>query len=202
MSATRRIVMFNHVSADGYFAAADGNLGWVVQDPEFDKEAMAGPQRFDTILFGRKTYDMFASFWPHVVSDDPNAPAPHHSGRQSEATRAMGRFLNDARKIVFSNAAKDLTWKNSQLAGPFDPARVEAMKHEAGRDLIIFGSGSIVSLLTEHGLIDEYELVVSPLFLGSGRSLLTGLSQATKLELLESKAYASGNVKFRFGRAA
>lgn len=195
----RRIVMFNHVSADGYFASADGSLGWVVQDEEFDAETMAGPQRFDTILFGRKTYDMFASFWPHVVSDDPNAPAPHHSGRQSEATRAMGRFINDARKIVFSRAPKAFTWKHSHLAGTFDAVKVEAMKREPGLDLIVFGSGTLVSLLTEHGLIDEYEIVVSPVFLGAGRPLIAGLSRPKTLDLLESKAYKSGNVKFRFG---
>jgi dihydrofolate reductase len=198
MSPTRRIVMFNHVSADGYFAADDGSLGWVVQDEEFDRETMTGPDRFDTILFGRRTYDMFASFWPHVVSDDPAAPAPHHSGRQSEATRAMGRFLNDSKKVVFSRSPKAFSWKHSRPAGEFDPEKVEAMKAGPGQDLIIFGSGTIVSLLTEHGLIDEYEIVVSPVFLGGGRSLLAGLPHPRTLELLDAKTYKSGNVRLRY----
>jgi dihydrofolate reductase len=200
MTPTRRLVMFNHLSADGYFSAANGSLGWVTQDEEFDRETTGGPQRFDTILFGRRTYDMFASFWPHVVSDDPNAPAPHHSGRQSEATRAMGRFLNDADKLVFSHAPQALTWKNTRAAGVFDPAAVQALKAQPGKDLIIFGSGTIVSLLTAHDLIDEYELVLSPILLGGGRPLIAGLPEPRALVLLEAKSYASGNVKLRFGK--
>ena len=86
----RRIVAFNRVSADGYFATADGNLGWVVPDQEIDKlggEAVPGSDNM--ILFGRRTYDMFESFWPHVVGDSPTAPDPHAPGRQSPELRAV-----------------------------------------------------------------------------------------------------------------
>ena len=66
---------------------------------------------------------------------------------------------------------------------------------------MIFGSGTIMSLLTEHGLIDEYQFIVSPVLLGSGRSLLSELKKRTKLELLESKAYPSGNLMLRYALA-
>ena len=198
----RRIVAFNRVSADGYFATADGNLGWVVPDQEIDKlggEAVPGSDNM--ILFGRRTYDMFESFWPHVVGDSPTAPDPHAPGRQSPELRAMGVWINEATKVVFSRTRKGVTWKNSRLLHEFDPRAVEALKREPGRDIMIFGSGSIASQLTEHGLIDEYQFIAGPLLLGCGRSLLSGVPKTVKLNLLEAKPYPSGNVMLRYARA-
>ena len=198
----RRIVAFNRVSADGYFATADGNLGWVVPDQEIDKlggEAVPGSDNM--ILFGRRTYDMFESFWPHVVGDSPTAPDPHAPGRQSPELRAMGVWINEATKVVFSRTRKGVTWKNSRLLHEFEPRAVEALKREPGRDIMIFGSGSIASQLTEHGLIDEYQFIAGPLLLGSGRSLLSGVPKTVKLNLLEARPYPSGNVMLRYARA-
>ena len=74
------------------------------------------------------------------------------------------------------------------------------MKERPGKDMIVFGSGSIVSQLTEAGLIDEYQLAVCPIFLGSGRPLLSGVSKSVKPALLEAKADPSGDVLLRYAR--
>ena len=74
----RRIVMFNRVSADGFFAAADGNLDWVVPDAEVDRHGAAGIPGTDTVILGRRTYEQFASFWPHVL----DSPAPCRPARR------------------------------------------------------------------------------------------------------------------------
>ena len=84
----------------------------------------------------------------------------------------------------------------------FDPREVEALKQQPGKDLIIFGSGEIASLLTQHGLIDEYQFVVSPLLLNNGRSPLTGVPTPVKLSLLEARSFPSGNVRLRYARSA
>jgi dihydrofolate reductase len=196
----RRIMMFNRVSADGYFAAADASLNWTVPEPEIDKAAGDAASGFDTILFGRKTYEMFAKFWPNVPVDAPTAPDPHNAGRHSPEMRAMAIALNNMTKLVFSNTLKTATWKNSRIVGAFDPAAVEAMKRTDGKGMIVFGSGAIVSLLTRHGLIDEYQFVVSPVLLGNGRQLLTGLDAPAKVTLTEAKSYGSGNVMLRYSR--
>jgi dihydrofolate reductase len=80
----------------------------------------------------------------------------------------------------------------------FDPRFVEELKHGPGKDIMIFGSGSIVKELAAHGLIDEYVLVVCPLLLAGGRPLLTGVPRTTKLRLLEAKSFPSGNVRLRY----
>ena len=196
----RRIVMFNRVTADGYFAGADGNLAWALPDDELDKEATNGMPHTDAILFGRRTYDMFASFWPHVLDDSQTAANAHDAVRRSPAMRAMAVFLNESPKLVFSRTLKDAAWQNTRILGEFDPNVVEALKQEPGEDIIIFGSGSIVSLLTQHGLIDEYQFVVSPLLLGNGRTLVSGVPVSMGLRLLEAKQYLSGNVKLRYAR--
>jgi dihydrofolate reductase len=201
MEAKRQIVMFNRVSADGYFARPDGNLDWFVPDDELDKAGAAGIPGTDTILFGRRTYDAFESFWPHVLDDSPTAPDPHAAGRRSPAIRAMAVWINEATKLVFSRTRKDVPWKNSRVIHDFDPREIEAMKKGPGKDMIIFGSGSIVTLLTQHGLIDEYRFVVNPIFLGNGRPLFGNLAKSTKLDLLEAKPYPSGNVMLRYARA-
>jgi dihydrofolate reductase len=200
MERTRRLVMFNRVTADGYFGGPDGNLNWVVPDNEIDKSAASAIGTFDTILLGRRTYEMFAAFWPHVLESE-TAPDPHGAGRRSPEIRAMATMLNESTKLVFSRTLKEVTWTNSNLLPECDPREIEARKRQPGQDMIVFGSGSIVAHLTQHGLIDEYQLIMSPIFLGTGRLLLSGLSKSVQLDLLESKAFPSGNVMLRYGRS-
>jgi dihydrofolate reductase len=206
----RRIVAFNNVTADGYYAAPDGGLGWAIQDPELDRSIMADADRNaalgsgpdpGTILFGRRTYEQFESFWPHALDDSRTAPSPHGPGRSVEM-RGMAIWINAAKKIVFSRTRQEVTWSNSTLVRTFDPREIDAMKRQPGSDMLIFGSGSIASLLTRHGLIDEYQFVVNALLLGDGRSFLTGVPQSLRLTLLEAKAFPSGNVKLRYARAS
>jgi dihydrofolate reductase len=195
----RRILLFDNVSADGYFAREDGRLDWVVPDDEVYKATTRANDSIDTVLFGRRTYDMFESFWPKALQQ-PAAPDPHNPTRTSPAMHDMAVFLNEARKIVFSRTRRTVTWNNSELVPEFDPARVEAMKKEPGKDMIVFGSGSIVARLTEAGLIDEYLLVVSPVLLGAGRSWLAGVTKTTKLEQAEAQRFPSGVVLLRYAR--
>ena len=200
----RRILMFNRVSADGYFTSPEGKLDWVVPDPELDRSAAEAiaEDGVDAILFGRRTYEMFAAFWPHALKESSStAEDPHNPGRRAPEMKAMAIMLNKTPKIVFSRTLKEVTWENSSLVKEFDPREIEAMKQKPGKDIMIFGSGSVVSQLTQHGLIDEYQLVVAPLFLGSGRSLISDVPNRSKLNLTTCKQYPSGNVMLRYVRA-
>lgn len=194
----RRIVLFDRVSADGYFASPDGSLNWVIPDEELDRQAAAASEGPGTILFGRRTYQQFESFWPHALNDAPTAPSPHRPGHASPELRAIAVWINEATKVVFSKTLQQVTWKNSRVLHELDPREIEALKREPGADMLIFGSGSIASQLTAHALIDEYQLIVSPLLLGSGRSLISGVPKSLRLDLLEAKPYRSGNVMLRY----
>jgi dihydrofolate reductase len=198
----RKIVVFDRVTADGYFSGPEGNLDWAVPDAEIDKlggDAVPGPGNM--MLFGRRTYQMFESFWPHVLKDSPEAPDPHVPGRQSAAMRGMAVWIHEATKIVFSKTLENVTWHNSRLLRDVEPSNIEALKREPGSDdIMIFGGGQIVSRLTALGLIDEYHLIVSPLLLGGGKTLVNGVESRTALDLLEVKQYGSGNVMLRYAR--
>lgn len=200
----RKIVVFDRVTADGYFSGPEGNLDWAVPDAEIDKlGGDAVPGSGNMMLFGRRTYQMFASFWPHVLKDSPEAPDPHVPGRQSAAMRGMAVWIHEATKVVFSKSLeeKDVTWHNSRLLRDIDAAALDALKQEPGSDdIMIFGSGQVVSKLTSLGLIDEYHLIVSPLMLGGGKTLISGVASRTPLDLLDAKRYDSGNVMLKYAR--
>lgn len=200
MASMRKIVVFNRVSADGYFAGPDGGLDWVIPDEEVDRSGAAGIPRTDTVLFGRKTYDLMESFWPRALKEDV-VPDPHSPSRGSGQQNAFAVALNEMTKLVFSRTRKEVTWNNSRLVPEFDPREIETLKRQPGKDIIVFGSGSIVSQLTQHGLVDEYHFVVSPILLGSGRQLLSGVPKRLKLDLKEAKPFPSGNVMLRYARA-
>jgi dihydrofolate reductase len=192
--------MFNRVSADGYFAAPDGNLDWVVPEEQLDKAGADSLSDSDTILLGRRTYEMFESFWPHALDDTATAADPHSAGRRSPEIRAMAVWINNAIKLVVSKTRKEVTWKNSRLLHDVDAREIDDIKRQPGKTIMIFGSGSIVSQLTQHDLIDEYHFIVGPILLGGGQSLLTGVSKRSSLNLLEAKQYPSGNVALRYAR--
>jgi dihydrofolate reductase len=196
----RRIVMFNQLTADGFFAGVDGGLDWVTADETFDEEAAESSKDTDALIFGRKTYQMFESFWPNAAKQE-EAPDPHHPGRASKAIQRIARSIDDAEKIVFSRTLSQVTWKGSRLLKEFDAKEIERLKRAPGKTIMVFGSGSIVAQLLEHGLIDELMFSVSPVILGRGRTMLGSLEERTKLKLLEAKAYASGNVVLRYSPA-
>jgi len=196
----RRISMFNQVSADGFFSDSKGGLDWVVSDPEIHEQAVSGMPQTDTILFGRKTYEMFASFWPTALKDQ-DEPGPHGSRKADPAFAAMANWLNDTHKLVFSRSLKNPTWSHSEVVSELEPERIAAMKKTPGRGMLLFGSGSIVTQLSQHGLIDEYRFVVCPVLLGKGRTLLGDLSERVNLKLIEAKPFRSGNVMLTYGRA-
>ena len=200
MVSKRRIVMFNWMTANGCFAGPDGNLDWVVPDEQQSKAAVDGIALFDTVLFGRRTYELFEKFWNHPIDDSSTALDPHHPGQRTREHREISIWLNEMNKLVFSKSLENASWKNSRVLHELDRHEIETLKNQPGKNMILFGSGSIVSQLTQHGLIDEYQFVVCPIFVGSGRPLLSDVSKNFKLDLLEAKQYESGDVLLRYAR--
>jgi dihydrofolate reductase len=202
MTHMRRIVTFNRVTADGFFSGPHGNLDWAVPEPALDRSAAESLSGADAMLFGRRTYELFEGFWPQAIDDLETTPDPHAPGRRSAEIHQIGVWINQAAKLVVSSTLKNVTWKNSRILPALDPEEIENLKRQPGKDIMVFGSGSIVAQLTEHGLVDEYQFIVNPILLGSGRPLLSGVPESTALDLLEAASYPSGNVKLRYARRA
>jgi dihydrofolate reductase len=132
------------------------------------------------LLFGRVTYDMMVAFWP--------TPAA------AQAMPDVAKGMNEMPKVVFSRTLAKSSWKNTTVVNSDPVAAVRKMKKEAGPDMVILGSGSIVAQLAGAGLIDEYQLIVNPLVLGEGRTLFEGLKKPVPLKLVDTRAFKNGNV--------
>jgi dihydrofolate reductase len=131
----------------------------------------------DALLLGRVTYQLFASYWPTPAAYKDNP--------------ILAPMLNDITKIVFSRTLDRAEWNNSRLIKENMAEVVLKLKEQPGKDMVILGSGSIVSALTRLGLIDEYEFMVNPVILGKGRSRFEGLDARIKMELINAKTLSS-----------
>ena len=191
----RRIVMFNWVSIDGFFAGPNGGIDWILRDPQVDQALresgtdteQAESSGSDTMLLGNTTYTMFENSWPQMAKD-PNA---------SEAMHKMADEVNRMNKVVFSRSRKEAPWENSRLLHGNLIEEVEALKQGEGTSILIFGSGTIVQQLTDAGLIDEYFIAVTPVVLGKGKPLFSDV-QKRNLQLKQSRQFESGNVLLRY----
>ena len=96
--------------------------------------------------------------------------------------------------VVFSKTLSRVEWNNSTLVKEVIPEDIENMKHEPGRDMVIYGSASLVRTLTNLGLIDEYQILVHPVILGSGKPLFQDIKDQVKLKLVQTMTHPSGVV--------
>lgn len=176
----RKVIVSNLVSLDGFMAGPRGEIDWFVADREFDAYARKLFTGTDTLLFGRVTYELMASFWP----------TPAAAREDPFITERMNRLA----KVVFSTTLNRVTWENTRLVAGAPATEVVRLKGERGGNLMIFGSGSLVSALAPRGLIDEYRLVVNPVVLGAGLPLFRNLATRLELELLWSRTLGCGAV--------
>ena len=180
------LTVFNSISLDGYFTGIDGDLSWAHGGDPHDQEwndfvsgnAQAGAG--GALIFGRVTYEMMVAFWP-----------------TAEAAKAMPKVaegMNKARKIVFSRTLNSSSWENTKIENGDPVAEIRRLKAASGPDMVILGSGSIVSQLTQARLIDAYQCVVVPVVLGRGRTMFEGVKDRLPLKRTSERAFKNGNV--------
>lgn len=178
---TRRLMVFNSVSLDGNFTDGTPDVNWAhARDEEWQKFTRENAGGDAELIFGRKTYEMMASFWPTEAA------------RQRMPEVAEG--MNTLPKVVFSRTLSETPWKNTRLVKGDMVAEVRKMKSEPGPGMVILGSGSVVSQLTEAGLIDELQIVVNPIVLGRGRTLFETVKKSVPLKRVDTRAFGNGNV--------
>src|SRR5579872_5249543 len=141
--AMRKITVTMWVSLDGFISGPNDDMSWVRVDDAMGKYEDDTVSAADTLLLGRVTYQSFAGAWPHV----PDNPAA------SEGEKVYARKLNSMRKIVFSKTLQTVEWHNSTRRHEISPDDGVALKREAGKNMVIYGSASIIHALTALGLI-------------------------------------------------
>jgi dihydrofolate reductase len=183
-----KIVVFTHVSVDGYFAGPNGEIDWFKnqddEDRKFSAEASKGS---GTLIFGHTTYEMMAAYWPtpEAMKGNPD----------------VARVMNATPKIVFSKTMKPVKdgplWKNVRVFREINREEILKLKEEAERDFVILGSGSVVQQFARLGLIDEYQLMVNPVILGAGKYLFKDVNRMN-LKLLEERTFGNGRIFLRY----
>lgn len=194
----RRLVAFLAVTADGYHEGPGHELDWHnapdtaesgfsvgsgfrdLDDPRADEA--------DTLLFGGVTYELMASYWP--------TPAA------KEADPQIAARMNGLPKVVISRTLQRAEWANSRLISNDVTGEIAALKQQPGKDILILGSSTLTGFLLERGMVDELRLLINPIILGAGRSVLEGVQGRIPLVLTDSTAFPAGNVLLRYQPAS
>ena len=192
----RELIVLSFITLDGIMQAPGGPEadptggfkygGWTVGywDDFLDGvmgEQMAKP--FD-LLLGRKTYEIFAAYWPYAKSDDPTAEK-----------------LNSAKKYVTSKTLRKLDWSNSMLVEGDTVQEIIKLKEQKGPELQVHGSGNLIQTLLKHDLIDEFRLKIFPITLGTGKRFFGEGTIPAGLKLVDSRTSTTGVIVATYKRA-
>jgi dihydrofolate reductase len=176
------------MSLDGYVAGPKGELDWFVKegrlDSEFGDYARTLIKNVGAILMGRNTYEGFVSYWPTASAEAGDDPV-------------IAERMNNLPKVVFSSTLKKVQWGKwgrIRLVKKNAAQVVARMKKEEGKDIIIYGSATLVSRLLKEGLIDELQILLQPIILGRGRPEFKDLNNRYSLRLEKSKVFMTGAV--------
>ncbi|WP_127587210.1 dihydrofolate reductase family protein [Paenibacillus koleovorans] len=171
----RKLIVQELVTVDGYFAGPNGEIDWHNVDEEYGEYASRFLSGLDMLLFGRKTYQLLADYWPTAEGD-------------------FARRMNTIDKVVFSTTLTNADWPNTRLVAEHAIEEIKRLKDQPGKDLAVLGSGELVGYLLSAGLIDEVQLTVIPVVLGKGKPLFGEGLARVQMQLVESNTMKSGNV--------
>lgn len=174
--------MWNLVTLDGFFEGPKSwDIDWhdSVWGEELEQYSMEQAKSTDLLLFGRVTYEGMAAYWP-------------------SAKDKIADFMNRVPKVVFSRTLKKAEWNNTRLVKESAEKEVAKLKQQPGKNMFLFGSAKLAASLARHGLIDEYDICLTPVVLGGGNPLFKANPERMKLKLLEARPLKSGGVILRY----
>lgn len=167
----------------------NGEMDWAAtnHDEAMWADVNALIDTVDTVLFGRVTYQLFESYWPHAFDNPPSAG---HLG--------FAGWIERTQKIAFSRTLTETTWVNSRVVSDDIAGEVTRLKTLPGKNLLMFGSTTAASALVSAGVVDEFHVNVHAVVLGQGKPFLSSLVAPKKLELIENKRINAGVVGLRY----
>ena len=179
-----------HTSLDGFVARLNRGMDWIkVDDAIFDFVGTV-TDKADTALYGRVTYQMMESYWP-TAGEKPSA---------SKHDIEHSRWYNTVSKIVLSKTIKETGLNNTKIISENLSENINKLKHQDGKNILIFGSPSASNSLLNEGLIDEFWLFVNPVLLGQGIPLFKDKPKSINLCLLETKTFQNGVIALHYSK--
>lgn len=186
----RKLIYSASLSLDGAIDSVSGDPGWVVPDAELHRHFNEIERGTETLLYGRRMYELMSAFWP-TADQDPDAP---------DYIVEYAQIWKPTPKVVFSSSLESVGW-NARLVRGDPAAEVAALKAEGGGTMGV-GGLTLASSLASAGLIDEYRLYYVPIFLGAGKTAFSRLQNQVRLKPVETRTFSSGTVLLRYVPAA
>lgn len=171
------------ISLDGFFEGQDHDLSWHNVDTEFNAYAAHMLRETDTLLFGRKTYQLMENYWPAAKPSDQN-------------DAIIAEKMNLLPKIVFSKTLEIIKekphWRHIRLVKDDSAEAVKEIKNKQGKGITILGSSTLCVSLLEAGLLDELRIMVNPVVIGNGTPLFKGIHNKLTVKLFRTKNFLQG----------
>lgn len=173
-------MMFNFISLNGFYKGSTGDISWHKHGKEENEFSADNLKQEAILIFGRITYEMMVSYWPSsfAMENDP----------------ATASGMNKAEKILISSSMKKANWNNTSVINDNFIEELRKLKQSPGKDMVILGSGSIVTQCAEAGIIDEYQIMIDPVAIGGGTPIFNDIKHALELKLIKSRVFNSGTV--------
>lgn len=171
---------FIFTSLNGYCNALDGDISWHTHGEEENEYASKSLSANNTLMFGRKTYELMVSYWPTPIA--------------LEQHPELAVQMNTAQKIVCSNTLQTSDWQNTSVIGGDIFRAIKELKASSTQNITILGSNTLVTQLAEQGLIDDLQLMIDPVAIKDGVPLFKHLKSNLAFSLTEVRAMKSGVV--------
>ncbi len=184
----RKVLLFMHVSLDGFVAGLNGEMDWINTSDELFNFVGQRINQTDTALYGRVTYQMMEGYWP-TAAERPGA---------SKHDLEHSRWYKSVAKVVLSKTLAAENLSNTRVVSGNLASAIHELKQQAGSEILMFGSPLAAHALMAENLIDGYWLFVNPVVLGEGIPLFKGLKEKSVLRLVSSQVFESGVVSLDY----
>lgn len=171
---------FMFLSLDGYYKGLNDDISWHRHGEEEGQFSADSLQSENALLFGRKTFEMMASFWPTEMA--------------AQQFPDVAKGMNKAKKYVVSSTLKKVDWDNTEIISGDFVTQIKQLKQSSTNGITILGSGQLLTALANESLVDEYGIMIDPVAIGAGTSLFKGLTTPLQLQLTGTRTFKSGVV--------
>jgi dihydrofolate reductase len=175
---SRKVILDLAVTLDGFIEGKNGEVDWCIMEPDMGFNDFLN--RIDTILYGRKSYDLWGQY------------IPNHEASDSE--REIWKQVHSKKKYVFSRAQKQVD-HHVTIINDHILDQVNELKNQPGKDIWLYGGSSLITTFINLGLVDEFRLSIHPVILGEGKPLFIDINQRQDLKLVQTKTFSSGVVQ-------
>jgi len=175
-----KLISLTFISLNGFYKGVNENINWHQHGGEEAEYSVESLKSSDVLLFGRVTFEMMNSFWPTEMAFN--------------SFPEVAERMNNAEKLVVTKSLKTINWKNTKIISENLTDKIVELKEASNKNITLLGSGSVLKQLAEANLIDEYQVMIDPVFIETGTPVLDKLNRDIFLELTKSRVFKSGTI--------